>query len=67
MQKITIEDKELYDLIKRAIRDVLQEEMCRHRLESLPFVSDDEMLDIEKSYGKPRIRKNIARTDSFEI
>jgi hypothetical protein len=67
MQKINVEEKELYDLIKRAVRDVLQEEMFRHRIESLPFVSDEEMLDIEKSYGKPRSRKNTARTESFEI
>jgi len=67
MQKINIDETELYDLIKRAVRDVLQEEMFRHRLESLPFVSDEEMLDIEKSYGKPRSRRNTAHTESFEI
>jgi len=67
MQKINVEEKELYNLIKRAVRDVLQEEMFRHRLESLPFVSDEEMLDIQKSYGKPRSRKNTTRTESFEI
>ena len=67
MQKINIYEKELYNLIKRAVRDVLQEEMFRHSLESLPFVPDEEMRDIEKSYGKPRSRKNLARTESLEI
>jgi hypothetical protein len=67
MQKINIGEKELYDLIKRAVRDVLQEEMFRHRLENLPFVSDEEMRDIEEAYGKPRTRKNRGRTESLEI
>jgi len=68
MQKIDIDQKELYDLIKRAVRDVLQEEMFRHRLENLPFVSDEEMRDIEGTHGKkPRTRKNIGRTESIEI
>ena len=67
MQKINIDEKELYDLIKRAVRDVLQEEMFRHRLENLPFVSDEEMRDIEGAYGKPRTRKNTGRTESLEI
>ena len=67
MQKISIDENELYNLIKRAVRDVLQEEMFRHRLESLPFVSEEEMRDIEGSYGKPRDRKNIGRTESLEI
>lgn len=53
MQKINMDEKELYDLIKRAVRDVLQEEMFRHRLENLPSVSDEEMRDIEGAYGKP--------------
>jgi hypothetical protein len=67
MQKINIDQNELYNLIKRAVRDVLQEEMFRHRLENLPFVSEKEMGDIEVAHGKPRTRKNIARTESIEI
>ena len=67
MQKINIGEKELYDLIKRAVRDVLREEMFRHRLENLPFVSDEEMRDVEGAYGEPRTRKNRGRTESVEI
>jgi hypothetical protein len=67
MQKIKIDEKELYDLVKRAVRDVLHEEMLRLRLENLPFVSDEEMRDIEGAYGKPRTRKNRGRSESLEI
>jgi len=67
MQKISIDETALYKLIKRAVRDGLQEEVLRLRLEGLPFVSEKEMQDIEKSYGKPRIRKSVGRTESAEI
>ena len=67
MQKITVDENELYNLIKRAVRDVLQEEMFLHRLENLPFVSDEEMRDIETAYGKPPTHKNGGRAESLEI
>lgn len=67
MQEITIKKTELYDLIKRAVREVLEEELFRARLEGLPFVSDEEMREIEKEYGKPKRHKNPARTESLEI
>jgi hypothetical protein len=67
MQKINIDETALYKLIKRAVRDGLQEEVFRLRLEGLPFVSEKEMQEIEKSYGKPRVRKNILRAESVEL
>ena len=67
MQIINIDHDELYKLIKRAVRDVLQEEMFRHRLEALPFVSDEEMKEIEETYGKPRTRNDTGRTENLEI
>ena len=57
----------VYNLIKRAVRDVLEEEMFRHRIDSLPFVSDEEMRDIEAAYGKPATYKNAERAESLEI
>lgn len=67
MQKINIDEAELYNLIKRAVREVLQEEVFRRRLENLPFVSEEEMKEIGEAYGKPRTRKNTCRTESLEI
>ena len=50
MQQITVDKTELYNLIELAVRDVLEEELFRVRLEALPFVSDEEMKQIEESY-----------------
>ena len=65
MQKISIDETALYKLIKRAVRDGLQEEVFRLRLEGLPFVSEMEMKEIEKSYGKPKTRKTIGGITGF--
>lgn len=67
MQKINVDETALYKLIKRAVRGGLQEELFLLRLEGLPFVSEMEMREIEKSYGKPRARKSTGRTESVEI
>jgi hypothetical protein len=67
MQTINIDQNELYNLIKRAVRDVLQEELFRHRLEALPFVSEEEMKEIEETYGEPPTGKDTGRTESLEI
>ena len=67
MQQITVDKTELYNLIKLAVRDVLEEDLFRVRLEALPFVSDEEMRQIEESYDVPQIQKDVARTESLEI
>lgn len=67
MQQITVDKTELYNLIKLALRDVLEEELFRVRLEALPFVSDEEMKQIEESYDMPQVRKNVDRSGSLDI
>lgn len=67
MEEITIEKKELYDFVKRAVREVLEEELFQLRLEGLPFVSDEEMRGIEKEYGKPQVQKNLGHTENLRI
>lgn len=67
MQEITINKIELYDLIKRAVREVLEEELFRVRIEGLPFVSEEEMRQIQEAYGKPRHQKSVSSTESIEI
>jgi len=67
MQEITIKKTELYDLVKRAVREVFEEELFQLRLDGLPFVSDEEMRQIEKQYGKPQVKNNSGRTESIEI
>jgi len=67
MQQITIDKTELYNLIKLAVRDVLEENLFRLRLEALPFVSDEEMRQIEEYYDTPKVGKDVGRTESLQI
>ena len=50
--KVEIDDEiKLRNIIKDAVRDVLEEEIGR--LLIMPYVSDEEQKEIEESYGKP--------------
>jgi len=62
MQTIGIKKDELFSLIKKAVREVMQEEICRAWLEALPTVTDEEQEDINRHYGKPdRPQKSASR------
>ncbi len=65
--EISITKEELYELIKKAVREVLREESLEIVLKSIPVVSDEEMEDIEKLYGQPSSDKEIAYTEIIEI
>jgi vacuolar-type H+-ATPase subunit F/Vma7 len=65
--EISITREELYELIKKAVREVLREESLEIVLKSIPVVSDEEMQDIEKLYGKPSSDKEVAYTEIIEI
>jgi hypothetical protein len=65
--EISITKEELYELIKKAVREVLREESLEIVLKSIPVVSDEEMQDIEKLYGQPSSDKVIAYTEIIEI
>jgi hypothetical protein len=65
--EISITKEELYELIKRAVKEVLQEESLEIFLKNIPMVSDEEMQDIEKLYDKPSSDKEIAYTEIIEI
>jgi len=65
--EIFITKEELYELIKKAVREVLREESLEIVLKSIPVVSDEEMEDIEKLYGQPSSDKEIAYTEIIEI
>ena len=49
---IADEDK-LKDIIKDAVKDVFEEEMMKLRLLLIPYVSDEEQMEIEERYGGP--------------
>lgn len=67
MEQVTVDKKELYSLIKEAVREVLQEEAFRFYVESLPTVSEEEMEDIERRYGKPSSIRGIASSETLEV
>ena len=51
-----ISREELYELIKQAVRDVLREENIKlkpNRLDDVETASQEEMEDINKTFGKP--------------
>ncbi len=59
--KVQIADENrLKDLIREAVRDVLEEEVMKVKLLLTPYVSDEEQREIEESYGEPS--KQVART-----
>jgi hypothetical protein len=65
--EVTLDKKELLTLIKEAVREVFQEEVINIFLKSIPSVSQEEMQDIKKLYGKPSTGKEIAYSESIEI
>ena len=67
MEQVTVDKKELYSLIKEAVREVLQEEAFRFFVESLSTVSEEEMEDIETRYGKPSSIRDIAYSETLEV
>jgi hypothetical protein len=65
--KIKIEKRELYSLIKKAVREALHEETLELFLKSIPVVSKKEMEDIIKLYGKPSADKKVVYNETIDI
>jgi len=65
--EVTINKDELYNLIKKAVREVLHEESVDYFLKNLPYVSKEEMDDIIKNHGKPDLGREAAYSESVEI
>ena len=66
-QQISVDKKELYGLIKKAVREVLHEETLEFFFKNIPSVSKEEMKDIKKLYGKPSIDKEVVYSENVEI
>ena len=64
--KATIDKNYLKEIIKEAVREVIKEEKINFFINSLPFVSDEEMKDIEKKYGQPE-KKAVDHSEIIEI
>ncbi len=58
---------ELYMLIKRAVREVIHEEMEDFWQKAMPFVSKAEMNDIIEQYGSPSASKEVAYSEVITV
>ena len=67
MQTIDLDKDELFGLIKKAMREVMQEEIGRTWLEGLPTVTDEEQEDIKRHYGSPDRPKKIASRKTVDL
>ena len=67
MQTIDINKNELFSLIKKAVREVMQEEMSRTWLEALPMVTDEEQEDINRHYRKPDRPQKIESRETVDL
>ena len=66
--QISINEDDLYSIIKKAVKDVIREERINFILENTPLVSPEEMEDIEKLYGKKPPKKiNIVRREKIDL
>jgi len=56
----TVDEAKLKNIVKDALRDVLEEEIIKLRLLFAPYISDKEQREIEENYKEPS--KDVART-----
>ena len=62
---ITISKKELKDIVKESIREILEQESMRYQASILPWVSPAEQKDIEKRYGRPS--RKVAKSMEVKV
>ena len=65
--QVTIRKEELKETIKEAIREIIEEEKIESFLSLIPPVSDQEMEEINKTYGSPEGKKKVAYSEEIEI
>jgi len=65
--EVIIDKNELYGLIKKAVREALEEETLEFFLKNISSISKEEMEDIEKLYGKPSKGKEAAYSETIEV
>lgn len=63
---VNIDEKKLKSIIKEAVKEIFQEEKISFILNSIPFVSEEEMSDIEKFHDEPKA-KNATFSEDIEI
>ena len=51
--KLTVDEKKLYQLAKKALSEVMEEKLKKLKLGLIPYVQDEEMKEIEEIFGTP--------------
>ena len=64
--EVIIDKNELYGLIKKAVREALEEETLEFFLKNISSISKEEMEDIENLYGEPSTGKEAAYSETIE-
>ena len=59
------DENKLKDMIKEALRDVLEEEVKKIRLLLTPYISNEEQKEIEERYGEPS--NDVAKTLNIDL
>ena len=65
--QVTVSKEELYNMIKDAVREVIQEKELNQILKTIPEVSDEEMQEITDKYGSPDKYSDIARSETLDV
>ena len=51
--ELTIDEEKLYQLIKKAVSEVMEENLRKMKLELIPYIEDEEMEEIEEIFNEP--------------
>jgi len=62
--KITIEEEKLYELIKKALDEVLRDNIEELKIASIPFVDKKEMRKINQIFESPENYKEEEYTET---
>jgi hypothetical protein len=65
--EITVSKDELYSMIKSAIKEVISENKLDYIFNNIPYVSDDEMKDIENAHGIPNHNQDIVYSETIDL
>ncbi|MFH0991061.1 MAG: hypothetical protein V1799_13715 [bacterium] len=63
---IQIDDEKLFELVKKAVSEVIEERIVEFKLQHLPVADNEEVEEIRTIFGSPEIyrKQNFKRIDS---
>ena len=64
---ITIPKKELKKIIQESVTEAVEKEFKKLRISLIPYVSDEEQMEIEKVYGKKPGKEDVAEEVEIKI